>query len=81
MIQQRGAWRLAAVDDVAARAGVTPFVVRDWESRGWIPKPSFPGHHRYYSDGQADLLAEFAADREVDVEAASAKVHANWTKE
>ena len=24
MIQQRGAWRLAAVDDVAARAGLTP---------------------------------------------------------
>ena len=35
-------------------------IVRIWEKRGYIPAPSIPSPHRYYTHGQVLLLTEFS---------------------
>lgn len=49
------------VSVVAERIERTIQVIRIWERDKKIPKPSIPGAHRYYTEGQIQLLVEFAA--------------------
>lgn len=34
--------------------------IRNWEARGYIPKPTVPGTHRYYTMNQVSLIREFS---------------------
>ena len=76
------------IGHVAEQIGRDEQVIRIWERRGWIPKPTVSSSHRYYTVHQIELLRQFAAQidqvrykagvRRVAILKASMEVHALW---
>lgn len=79
------------IGHVAEQIGRDEQVIRIWERKGWIPKPTVSSSHRYYTVHQIGLLRQFAASidqvryktsvRKVAILKASMEVHALWEQD
>lgn len=49
------------VTDLSALCGVNTLTLKNWEKKDLIPYPDSGNVHRYYTEGQKDLVLEFAA--------------------
>lgn len=76
------------VGEVAQAIGKDVQSIRIWERAEKIPKPTIPGGHRYYTEGQLELIKQFSdlmtelrydpLRREKEVSALCAAIKAQW---
>jgi len=73
---------------VAKMVGRTGQAIRNWESRGYIPKPTFIGKQRVYTKNQIDLIKQVSevldtyrynpSQLGIEIKNLITKVHEEW---
>lgn len=78
--------RIYSLAEVGAIAKRTPQTIRVWESKEWIPKHTTGGVHRFYTEGQAQLIVQLAvqvdrlgkASHDAEFQSMVNELHEKW---